>query len=117
MNYIGKDGSFCYVRDGYNMQTGAENPYHLQHIQEFRQMADKIAEQKVRELTPKICAQMFNEAIMSLIPALEQDVTTALDISINDMGQIFAGEKTTKFVSNQIAKQLQKRLNNFKIKL
>lgn len=117
MNYIGNDGSFCYVKDGYNMQTGTENPYHLQHILEFRQMADEIAERKVRELAPKICAEMFNEAIMNLIPALEQDVTTALDVSINDMGQIFAGEKTTKFVSTQIAKQLQARLSNFKIKL
>ena len=87
MNYIGKDGSFCYIRDGYNMQMDTENPNHLQHVLEFRQMAIEIA-----------------------------DVTTALDVSINDMGEIFAGEKTTKFVSQQIAKQLQARLSNFKIK-
>lgn len=114
--YMNENGYVCYVRDGYNMQTGTENPYHRQHIREFQQMANEIAERKVRELAPKICAEMFNDAIMNLIPALEQDVTTALDVSINDMGEIFAGEKTTKFVSQQIAKQLQARLSNFKIK-
>lgn len=68
----------------------------------------------IAETVPRICAEIYNDSLTRLIGAIEYDVNTAVDISISDMGELVAGSKVSKFISNAIMKELKVKLKNGK---
>ena len=68
----------------------------------------------IQESVPRICAEIYNDSLTRLIGAINYDVNTAVDISIGDMGELVAGSKVSKFISNAIMKELKVKLKNGK---
>ena len=68
----------------------------------------------IAETVPRICAEIYNDSLTRLIGAIEYDVNTAVDISVGDMGELVAGSKVSKFISNAIMKELKVKLKNGK---
>ena len=79
-----------------------------------RHTIDEAVNRAIRETVPRICAEIYNESLTNLIGAINYDVNTAVDISINDFGEIAAGSKVSKFISDAIMKELRVKLKNGK---
>lgn len=79
-----------------------------------RNTIQEAIDKAIQESVPRICAEIYNDSLTRLIGAIQYDVNTAVDISINDFGQITAGSKVSKFISNAIMKELKVKLKNGK---
>lgn len=82
--------------------------------QMIESITEGLIEKKVEEIVPRLCREIYNESITNLIGAIQYDVNTAVDISINDFGQITAGSKVSKFISNAIMNELKVKLKSGK---
>ena len=86
------------------------------------QMIERITRNTIREAidkaiaesVPRLCREIYNESITNLIGAIQYDVNTAVDISIGDMGELVAGSKVSRFISDAIMKELKVKLKNGK---
>lgn len=68
----------------------------------------------IAETVPRLCREIYNESLTNLIGAITYDVNTAVDISISDFGEIAAGSKVSRFISDAIMKELKVKLKNGK---
>ena len=68
----------------------------------------------IAESVPRICAEIYNDSLTRLIGAIEYDVNTAVDISLGDMGELIAGSKLSKFMSDVIMKEMKVHLKSIK---
>lgn len=82
--------------------------------QMIENMVEGMIKKKIEESVPRICVEIYNDSLTRLIGAIEYDVNTAVDISVGDMGEIVAGSKVSKFISNAIMKELKVKLKNGK---
>lgn len=73
-----------------------------------------IIEKKIEEIVPRLCAEIYNDSITRLIGAINYDVNTAVDISLGDMGEMMAGSKVSKFISDAIMKELKVKIKSGK---
>ena len=65
-------------------------------------MMRRIAKETVNEMVPKMCAEIFNNAVSNLIGAIEYDVDTCVSVSIDSMGKIFDSSELKKVLSKKI---------------
>ena len=77
-------------------------------------LVDGMIEKKIEEIAPRLCAEIYNDSLTRLIGAINYDVNTAVDISINDFGEIAAGSKVSKFISDAIMKELKVKIKSGK---
>ena len=77
-------------------------------------LVDGMKEKKKEEIVPRLCAEIYNDSLTRLIGAINYDVNTAVDISIGDMGELVAGSKLSKFMSDVIMKEMKVHLKSIK---
>ena len=77
-------------------------------------LVDGMIEKKIEEIVPRLCAEIYNDSLTRLIGAINYDVNTAVDISIGDMGELVAGSKLSKFMSDVIMKEMKVHLKSIK---
>ena len=77
-------------------------------------LVDGMIEKKIEEIVPRLCAEIYNDSLTRLIGAINYDVNTAVDISIGDMGELVAGSKVSKFISDAIMKELKVKIKSGK---
>lgn len=77
-------------------------------------MVEGMIKKKIEETVPRICAEIYNDSLTRLIGAIQYDVNTAVDISVGDMGELVAGSKVSRFISDAIMKELKVKLKNGK---
>ena len=77
----------------------------------------ETAEQVVRQLVPMMCAEIYNEALMRLVGAMEYDVETVVSVAIDDFGQIFNSKQFHKVISDRIMQAMKTRLTNLEIRI
>lgn len=80
----------------------------------------EIALQTVREVVPplidEICNRKITEAVENFIGAIEWDIHEIVNVSFDDMGEVFKSEKFRKVISATIMESIKNNLKNFKIK-
>ena len=79
---------------------------HGGHAREHREEMRKIAEDTINELVPKMCEEIFNNAVSNLIGAIEYDVETCVSVSLDSAGKIFDSSELKKVLSKRIMDEL-----------
>ena len=79
-----------------------------------RNTIQEAVNKAIAETVPRICAEIYNDSLTRLIGAIEYDVNMAVDISVGDMGELVAGSKVSRFISDAIMKELRVKLKNGK---
>lgn len=77
----------------------------------------KIAEEAIKELVPKISADIYNEALKRLLGAIQYDVETVVSVAVDGIGEIFNGKKLKKVISDNIMQEMKARLTDINISI
>lgn len=90
----------------------APNPFHNNYIHDtyHRREFEQICERKIKEAVPKMVAQLtqqyIDQAIQRLVGIIQYDINTYVKLGLQNAGDVFYGEKTSKFISDHIANEL-----------
>ena len=84
---------------------------------ERRKETQQIATEVVKELAPKIAAEMFNQAIDNLIGALEYDIETCVHVAVGSFEEIYKSGKVEKLCSDAIIQELRKQIGKTDLKI
>ena len=94
-----------------------------EHLAEMEEIARRIVEtemeKRMTEIDNKILAaqyQAYHQALKDVVDVLEYDIESVVHIGVDGCKEIFEGKKAQKFLSDQILKEIKKKLNskNFK---
>ena len=99
-----------------------DNPYHLSHIWEFKELATRIAQEQIYEIVPplveELCKKVVNECLESNIGnAINYDIHSIATASIKDFNSIFKSEAFTRWLSDAIIEVMKKRIDEIEIPL
>ena len=90
--------------------------YNYAHERYHKREMEMICEKKIREAMPKMVSQLVqeytNKAIEQIVGILYYDIQTCVKMSMSDAGDIFYGEQASQYISDHIAKELQKIVDN-----
>ena len=107
----GNDGGFNYTRHTQDGHGGRA----AEHRDEMEQIAERIAEQKLAAIIPKIQAEALRQARDDLLRAITFDVETVVQIALHNGETIFRDSKTQKVIADSIMREIRKRLSGFTI--
>ena len=118
--YASYYGPSAYVKKGEipgnNYFHNQTRDYHggraAQHHAEMRQIALATINEVVPPMINDICIQICTEALQDVIGAIEWDIEEIVNISFDDMHNVFNSEKFRKVISTKIMDSIQKNLNN-----
>ena len=79
----------------------------------MRQIAEKIAEQKIAAIIPQIQAAALQQARDDLLRAFAVDVETVVEVAFANGEKIFRDKKTQKVIADSIMREIRKRLDGF----
>ena len=106
------------------LASNNDNPYHLNHIREFRELATMIAKEQIESYLPKIEA-MVNNAIngalgglLSGVPrAMDIDVRRIVDVTCKEMKAQFHSEELSHFFAETLKAKLEEELKKIDVKM
>ena len=118
--YASYYGPSAYVKKGEipgnNYFHNPTRDYHggraAQHHAEMRQIALETIKEVVPPMINDICIQICTEALQDVIGAIEWDIEEIVNVSFDDMHNVFNSEKFRKVISTKIMDSIQKNLNN-----
>ena len=88
-----------------------------QHHAEMRQIALKTVNEVVPPMINDICIQICTAALEDVIGAIEWDIEEIVNVSFDDMHNVFNSEKFRKVISTKIMDSIKKNLNNPNIRI
>ena len=106
---IGSSGGINYHRSTQDGHGGRA----AEHKEEMRQIAIEV----VRELTPQIAAEIYNEAVARIIGAIEYDIETTVSVAFQDVGEIFNSSKYRKIISDRIMHEIKYKLSDLELQI
>ena len=117
--YASYYGNSAFVKKGEplgkNYFNNPTRDYHgghaRQHHAEMRQEAIKAIQEFVPQIVETICTAIWNDALQRLVGAMEYDVNTCVNIAFDDAEKIFKSKEAQKFISDKIAKELQREID------
>ena len=104
------------MRDGYFTRDG-HGGHAFEHHQEMRQIALATINEVVPPMINDICIQICTEALQDVIGAIEWDIEEIVNVSFDDMHNVFNSEKFRKVISTKIMDSIKKNLNNPNIRI
>lgn len=118
--YASYYGPSAYVKKGEipgnNYFHNPTRDYHggraAQHHAEMRQIALKTVNEVVPPMIEEICVKICTAALEDVIGAIEWDIEEIVNVSFDDMHNVFNSEKFRKVISTKIMDSIQKNLNN-----
>lgn len=118
--YASYYGPSAYVKKGEIPENNYfHNPtrdYHggraAQHHAEMRQIALETIKEVVPPMIEETCVQICTAALEDVIGAIEWDIEEIVNVSFDDMHNVFNSEKFRKVISTKIMDSIQKNLNN-----
>ena len=101
-----------------------DNPYHMSHILEFRELSTMIAKEQIEMYLPRI-ESMINSAVSRSISsalrgttkALDIDVKRIVDVTCKEMNAQFHSEEISHFFADTLKLKLEDALKNIDLKL
>ena len=101
-----------------------DNPYHLQHIQEFRELSTMIAKEQIELYLPRIEAMVNNSvskamsnAFAGVAKATSIDVKRIVDVTCKQLNTTFHSEELTNWVAENLKTELENAFKNMDLKL
>ena len=88
-----------------------------QHHAEMRQIALKTVNEVVPPMIEEICVKICTAALEDVIGAIEWDIEEIVNVSFDDMHNVFNSEKFRKVISTKIMDSIKKNLNNPNIRI
>ena len=118
--YASYYGPSAYVKKGEipgnNYFHNPTRDYHggraAQHHAEMRQIALETIKEVVPQMIEETCVKICTAALEDVIGAIEWDIEEVINISFDDMHNVFNSEKFRKVISTKIMDSIQKNLNN-----
>ena len=116
------DGTRAQVRDVYTMRDGyytrdGHGGHGFEHRQEMRQIALETIKEVVPQMIEEMCVQICTAALEDVIGAIEWDIEEVINVSFDDMHNVFNSEKFRKVISTKIMDSIKKNLNNSNIRI
>ena len=123
--YASYYGPSAYVKKGEipgnNYFHNSTRDYHggraAQHHAEMRQIALKVIQEVVPQMIEETCVQICTAALEDVIGAIEWDIEEVINVSFDDMHNVFNSEKFRKVISTKIMDSIKKNLNNPNIRI
>lgn len=123
--YASYYGPSAYVKKGEipgnNYFHNPTRDYHggraAQHHAEMRQIALKTVNEVVPPMIEEICIKICTEALQDVIGAIEWDIEEVVNVSFDDMHNVFNSEKFRNVISTKIMDSIKKNLNNPNIRI
>ena len=123
--YASYSGPSVYVKKGEipgnNYFHNPTRDYHggraAQHHAEMRQIALKTVNEVVPPMIEEICVKICTAALEDVIGAIEWDIEEVINVSFDDMHNVFNSEKFRKVISTKIMDSIKKNLNNSNIRI
>ena len=117
--YASYYGPSAYVKKGEipgnNYFHNPTRDYHggraAQHHAEMRQIALKTVNEVVPPMIEEICVKICTAALEDVIGAIEWDIEEVINVSFDDMHNVFNSEKFRKVISTKIMDSIKKNLN------
>ena len=108
-----------------HLASREENPNHLAHIWEFRELASRVAREQIEEVVPQLVNEAVSRAVnesLSIalgraIQGIAIDVNRIVDITVKDMNKQFHSEEISHFLAETLKAELIKGLSNIDVKL
>lgn len=115
MNY---PSSFSYQS---HLMGNAEG-VHLNHILEFSELSRRIAFEVIQEVVPQMVEEVSLKVIKEFLNSnlngsLKYDVHSLASLSIGDFNKIFKSEQFSRFISDAVADEIRKRIDEIKIEI
>ena len=88
-----------------------------QHHAEMRQIALKVIQEVVPQMIEETCVKICTAALEDVIGAIEWDIEEIVNVSFDDMHNVFNSEKFRKVISTKIMDSIKKNLNNPNIRI
>lgn len=110
------NGKRAQVRDGYTMRNGyytrdGHGGHGFEHRQEMRQIALETIKEVVPQMIEETCVKICTAALEDVIGAIEWDIEEVINVSFDDMHNVFNSEKFRKVISTKIMDSIKKNLN------
>ena len=123
--YASYYGPSAYVKKGeipgnnyfHNPTRGYHGGRAAQHHAEMRQIALKTVNEVVPPMIEEICVKICTAALEDVIGAIEWDIEEVINVSFDDMHNVFNSEKFRKVISTKIMDSIKKNLNNPNIRI
>lgn len=123
--YASYYGNSAFVKKGEPLgKNYFDNPtrdYHggraRQHHAEMRQIALETVNEVVPPMIEEICVKICTAALEDVIGAIEWDIEEIVNVSFDDMHNVFNSEKFRKVISTKIMDSIKKNLNNPNIRI
>lgn len=91
-----------------------ENPYHLSHIWEFKELATRIAQEQILEMVPPLVesavSKSMSEAFSGAMKGIEIDVNRIVEITIQGLNKQFHSEEVDQFLAEALSESLRNAL-------
>ena len=99
-----------------------DNPNHISHIWDFRELASRVAQEQIQEIVPtmveEVCTRVVKEYLESSVgDAINYDINSIASISIKDFNTMFKSEAFSKWMSDAIVEVIKKRIGEISIPL
>lgn len=106
------------------LSSHSDNPYHLNHIYEFRELATMIAKEQIELYLPRI-ESMVNSAInrsmsgalAGATKAMDIDIKRIVDVTCKELNAQFHSEELSHWVADTLKVKLEDALKNIDVKL
>ena len=99
--------------------AGEENTMHSQqHLHQFKRMIDCALQDFAEWYTAhmeKYIKEMCAAAFESVVQGVEASINASVHIAVDNANSILIGEKTTQYISNEIAKQIRENLKTIEL--
>lgn len=123
--YASYYGPSAYVKKGEipgnNYFHNPTRDYHggraAQHHAEMRQIALETINEVVPPMINDICIQICTAALEDVIGAIEWDIEEIVNVSFDDMHNVFNSEKLRKVISTKIMDSIKKNMNKPNIRI
>lgn len=123
--YASYYGPSAYVKKGEipgnNYFHNPTRDYHggraAQHHAEMRQIALETIKEVVPPMINDICIQICTAALEDVIGAIEWDIEEIVNVSFDDMHNVFNSEKFRKVISTKIMDSIKKNMNKPNIRI
>ena len=104
-----------------HLASHSDNPYHLSHIWEFKELATRIAQEQIIEIVPSMVesavSKSINAAFSGAMKGIEIDVNRIVDITIQGLNKQFHSEEVDKFLAEALGESLRSALSKMDVNL
>ncbi len=106
------------------LSSHSDNPYHLNHIYEFRELATMIAKEQIESYLPRIESMVnsavnrsMSSALAGATRAMDIDIKRIVDVTCKELNAQFHSEELSHWVAETLKVKLEDALRNIDIKL